>query len=1265
MKSLFKFLTPTTLILGGAILLPISPAIAAPQLTITPITWNILGLDSNNVNVGPNVYMVGARVCNVGSTDATNVTATFVRDGATNSYINLQGNSTLTLASLPAASTSAANTRPPTYYGTIPNNCTDFYYNVEVTRNSAAYNATQLYHIEATADGAGIVSTPSNRELYVEKLVSQNRNAVLTFSGATNVVVGGVYTYTVTGKTATGGYEQLVFSPNFPNTMFQVLNVSATYTTPSGATNNSVYADACGWTNDISSSTYHNNLECTEASIPDGYTGAKAGNQISTTYTVKVIAPGSATVSNVVYDFSGSSYHYNSDFGSGVNVLNITATNPADLTMNKSDGNANFTVGQNGSYTLTATNTGAAPTSGTITITDTLPPELEYISATGTGWTCSYDSPTRKVTCTSTTSIAANSSSNPITLTVKPSSGGGTTITNTANIAGGGETNTSNNTSSDTTTIVAASFPDLTITKSDNNNNFTAGSTGNYAITVNNTGTAATSGIITVTDTLPTGLSIPDGTVTLTGANAADWTCSASSNTITCTTNTAIAASGNSSFSFNVNVAGNAPSSITNTASVSGGNEPAANNGNNTGSDTTTITSASTTTISGTLYEDTDGEDDFDNGETTLPANITVKLLDSNNNVVATTTTAANGTYTFTNVSNGNYKIQVDTSDTDIPSGYTLGTTNDIAVTVNGINASNINFGFDSPPPTGNPYCQSPYNEVYSGQSGNAIFAVHGPTGATMQLTGSALAGTVNSVATDHNNHLVYYAEGTSVYAWDAINNTHITITNNIRSFNSSLPTNSTLLSAGGAAFYNGSLYLGVDPPQAGVFEIYKVNFVSGSNGRTIQSVTPLNINGAGKANGQLNNGDWGDMIIDDNGVIYGSSGGTAKYWSYNLNTSTFTDLVDNIPESSQLAKDGTGRLWAFRNGTSSVVQIQIVGNAVQTVGTASSTSPHSSADGAECVTGLSSIGDRIWDDTDGDGVQDSGEGGFANVTVALYRDIDGDGVIDATDPQLDIQTTDANGNYDFTGLIFGNYIVKVTDTNQVLTGKTITTGTNTKAVNLPTGIQDYNNADFGFNQPIPSNPNVLLVKRITAINGSSFTDLIDGVNDSNSPNYVPTPRDTDDNNANWPSNYLQGLINGGTVRPDDEIEYTIYFLSAGDATAPKVLMCDRVPSNVTFLPTAFNSFASKNSDGLEKADRGIIWQYSGNTESLTNTKDGDVAQYFPPGEDPTDVYPTIDCGGENTNGAVVVNLGNLPNATAPGTPNDSYGFIRFRGRVK
>jgi hypothetical protein len=40
------------------------PARAAANLTIRPITWNVIGLDSNRPADGPNTYAVGARVCN-------------------------------------------------------------------------------------------------------------------------------------------------------------------------------------------------------------------------------------------------------------------------------------------------------------------------------------------------------------------------------------------------------------------------------------------------------------------------------------------------------------------------------------------------------------------------------------------------------------------------------------------------------------------------------------------------------------------------------------------------------------------------------------------------------------------------------------------------------------------------------------------------------------------------------------------------------------------------------------------------------------------------------------------------------------------------------------------------------------------------------------------------------------------------------------------------------------------------------------------------
>src|SRR5262249_20376518 len=47
------------------------------------------------------------------------------------------------------------------------------------------------------------------------------------------------------------------------------------------------------------------------------------------------------------------------------------------------------TAGQNATYRLTVTNSGRAPTSGVITVTDALPDGLTFVSGSGPGWSCS------------------------------------------------------------------------------------------------------------------------------------------------------------------------------------------------------------------------------------------------------------------------------------------------------------------------------------------------------------------------------------------------------------------------------------------------------------------------------------------------------------------------------------------------------------------------------------------------------------------------------------------------------------------------------------------------------------------------------------------------------------------------------------------------------------------------------------------------------------------------------------------------------------
>ncbi|TAL23298.1 MAG: DUF11 domain-containing protein, partial [Frankiales bacterium] len=107
-------------------------------------------------------------------------------------------------------------------------------------------------------------------------------------------------------------------------------------------------------------------------------------------------------------------------------------------------------------------------------------------------------------------------------------------IVNNALVGGGGETNTANNTASATTAVTARPVPDLELTKLGPASR-TTGQTGDYTLVVENVGTAPATSLITVTDTLPAGVTVA-GPVTSGG-----FTCTVAANVVTCTTNDDIA----------------------------------------------------------------------------------------------------------------------------------------------------------------------------------------------------------------------------------------------------------------------------------------------------------------------------------------------------------------------------------------------------------------------------------------------------------------------------------------------------------------------------------------------------------------------------------------------------------------------------------------------------------------------------------------------------------------------------------------------------
>jgi uncharacterized repeat protein (TIGR01451 family) len=189
------------------------------------------------------------------------------------------------------------------------------------------------------------------------------------------------------------------------------------------------------------------------------------------------------------------------------------------------------------------------------------------------------------------------------------------------------------------------------------------------------------------------------------------------------------------------------------------------------------------------------------------------------------------------------------------------------------------------------------------------------------------------------------------------------------------------------------------------------------------------------------------------------------------------------------------------------------------------------------------------------------------------------------------------------------------------------------------------------------SRSNVLIVKRITAINGVSISSVVH--------NYANATTLANDSDPNWPTGYLKGLIDGGNIKPNDEIEYTIYYLNSGNVAAKKFRICDRLHKNLVFQ----TQFDAANSATIGK---GINLTPGTNiTQYLSNADDADNGYLSTTSTLPTNcnlVGNTIDPSKLSDN-VVVVNIADsvnyLPGTTSPGIPADAFGYIRFKTKIK
>jgi uncharacterized repeat protein (TIGR01451 family) len=259
----------------------------------------------------------------------------------------------------------------------------------------------------------------------------------------------------------------------------------------------------------------------TEASLPniDRLKQCKGQPAVwTTTYSPAVTIPagGNATLTATNTLACGKGGPGDGDGGYDLGLAK--ACSPCATTMN---GTVNFT--------LTGTSLGDPVGQGAVQIVDTLPAGLTPTSASGSGWSCTISGQT--VTCNYVGPGVGNGQTF-VPISIAATAGQAGTYDNSAiiNFVGGYEGDLGNNTAH--ATVIVRKGGD-TGTKYDAgivktaDGTWVSGNAGVFRLVVTNYGAAVPGGTISVTDTLPPGM-------TLVGGAGSGWSCG-SSNPVTCT----------------------------------------------------------------------------------------------------------------------------------------------------------------------------------------------------------------------------------------------------------------------------------------------------------------------------------------------------------------------------------------------------------------------------------------------------------------------------------------------------------------------------------------------------------------------------------------------------------------------------------------------------------------------------------------------------------------------------------------------------------
>ncbi len=433
------------------------------------------------------------------------------------------------------------------------------------------------------------------------------------------------------------------------------------------------------------------------------------------------------------------------------------------------------------------------------------------------------------------------------------------------------------------------------------------------------------------------------------------------------------------------------------------------------------------------MFADTNDNGVQDAGEVGLGGVVVVLLRDIDENgtfetTVATVATSGTGTYVFDQLPAGSYQVEL-----TVPGGLTATTPRTVAVTLlDGEVDLSADFGLRSQPTTPGSIGDVVWNDTDG--NGARDGGETGQGGVTLTLRSDG--------------------DGDGVYE--------------------RLVATQTSAADGAYEFANlpaGAYLVSVAPPSGRsvtTSSAHAVNLVAGA----IIDTADFGLSATANVTGSIGDLVWVDT--DGDGIHDGGEAGLAGV-TVSLRQDTDGDgIFETAVSSTDTGPDGSYSFAGLPGGSYRAVmtvpsgQFATTSTAIDVQLTAGQQFETADFGLAATTPAPGTIGDRIWLDSDGDGVQDPAEPGVNDVVVTLLRDTDGDGVYETT---VATTMTAGDGGYQFSNVVPGSY--RTTATPPI--GLTVTTPSPVVALG-PGATVDT--ADIGLTVTPPQPYDLVLTKQ-------------------------------------------------------------------------------------------------------------------------------------------------------------------------------------------